>query len=135
MVLIMKVGLACFHLDFIWLKVVLLQLTAFCWNVHDGRLPQKGLADFQRERALPQLPSLLDYAGYVVGAICSNIVDLDLINRSSSFPHCLLVLHSILLTIAAGSKPACLTFLQGLIHQRYRRLGKNEKYPAVAPQP
>ena len=34
--------------------------------MQDGRLPQKDLADFQREKALPKLPSLLDYAGYVV---------------------------------------------------------------------
>lgn len=43
------------------------QLSAFCWNVHDGRLPQDTLSDFQRERALKQLPGILDYAGYVVG--------------------------------------------------------------------
>ena len=34
--------------------------------MQDGRLPQKDLADFQREKALPELPSLLDYTGYVV---------------------------------------------------------------------
>lgn len=49
------------------------QLTAFCWNVQDGRLPQKDLADFQRERALPQMPSVLDYAGYVVGPRSPNM--------------------------------------------------------------
>ena len=43
----------------------MVQLTAFCWNVHDGRLPQKDVSDFQRERALYSLPGLLDYAGYV----------------------------------------------------------------------
>ena len=66
MVLVMKVSL--------WVPYKMIriqisyhgQLTAFCWNVQDGRLPQKDLADFQRERALPQLPSLLDFAGYVV---------------------------------------------------------------------
>lgn len=46
--------------------VLIMKLTAFCWNVQDGRLPQKDLADFQRERAIIQLPSLLDYAGYVL---------------------------------------------------------------------
>lgn len=46
--------------------VLAMKLTAFCWNVQDGRLPQKDLADFQRERALSQLPSLLDFAGYVL---------------------------------------------------------------------
>ncbi|KZF21287.1 putative MBOAT family protein [Xylona heveae TC161] len=45
--------------------VMVMKLTAFCWNVHDGRLPQKDLSEFQRERALPTLPSLLDYAGYI----------------------------------------------------------------------
>ncbi|KAL9104429.1 MAG: hypothetical protein Q9163_000635 [Psora crenata] len=43
-----------------------LQLTAFCWNVQDGRLPEKDLAAIQREKALPRLPSALDYAGYVL---------------------------------------------------------------------
>ena len=46
--------------------VLIMKLTAFCWNIHDGQLPQNDLADFQRERALFQLPSLLDYAGYVL---------------------------------------------------------------------
>ncbi|KAL9129853.1 MAG: hypothetical protein Q9217_001808 [Psora testacea] len=46
--------------------VLVMKLTAFCWNVQDGRLPQEDLADFQRERALPRLPNLLDYAGYVL---------------------------------------------------------------------
>ncbi len=43
-----------------------IQLTAFCWNVHDGRLPEKELSDAQRERAIKGLPGILDYAGYVV---------------------------------------------------------------------
>ena len=42
------------------------QLTAFCWNVQDGRLPEKDLVDFQKERAISQLPGLLDYTAYVV---------------------------------------------------------------------
>ncbi|MCJ1260253.1 lysophospholipid acyltransferase [Lobaria immixta] len=46
--------------------VLVMKLTAFCWNVQDGRLPPKDLADFQRERALTQLPSVLDFAGYVL---------------------------------------------------------------------
>ncbi|KAI9881997.1 MAG: hypothetical protein M1823_006284, partial [Watsoniomyces obsoletus] len=45
--------------------VLVMKLSAFCWNVHDGRLPQEGLSDFQKERSIRQLPSLLDYAGYV----------------------------------------------------------------------
>ncbi|KAL8971650.1 MAG: hypothetical protein Q9183_000953 [Haloplaca sp. 2 TL-2023] len=46
--------------------VLVMKLTAFCWNVYDGRLKQEDLADFQKERALSQLPSLLDYTGYVL---------------------------------------------------------------------
>lgn len=46
--------------------VLVMKLTGFCWNVYDGRLPQHDLAEFQKERALPQLPSLLDFAGYVL---------------------------------------------------------------------
>lgn len=34
--------------------------------MHDGRLAEKDLVDYQKERALRELPSLLDYAGYVV---------------------------------------------------------------------
>ncbi|KAI9697929.1 MAG: lysophospholipid acyltransferase [Candelina mexicana] len=46
--------------------VLIMKLTAFCWNVHDGRLPERDLNDFQRERAIRLLPSILDYAGYVL---------------------------------------------------------------------
>ncbi|KAF2404652.1 putative MBOAT family protein [Trichodelitschia bisporula] len=46
--------------------VLVMKLTAFCWNVHDGRLPANELSDFQKERAIRQLPDLLDYAGYVL---------------------------------------------------------------------
>ena len=46
--------------------VLVMKLTSFCWNVYDGRMSQSDLAEFQRERALPKLPSLLDYAGYVL---------------------------------------------------------------------
>jgi len=45
--------------------VLVMKLTAFCWNVHDGRLPDEELEDIQRDRALKELPNLLDYAGYV----------------------------------------------------------------------
>jgi lysophospholipid acyltransferase len=45
--------------------VMVMKLSAFCWNVADGRLPEKDLSDYQKDRALHQLPSLLDYAGYV----------------------------------------------------------------------
>jgi lysophospholipid acyltransferase len=46
--------------------VLIMKLTAFCWNVHDGRQPEADLSDVQKERALKKLPDLLDYAGYVL---------------------------------------------------------------------
>lgn len=46
--------------------VLVMKLTAFCWNVHDGRLPQEELEEVQRDRALKELPKPLDYAGYVL---------------------------------------------------------------------
>lgn len=45
--------------------VLVMKLTAFCWNVQDGRLPEAELTDFQKEHAIRTMPSLLDYAGYV----------------------------------------------------------------------
>ncbi len=45
--------------------VMVMKLSAFCWTVADGRLPDKDLSDYQKDRALKQLPNLLDYAGYV----------------------------------------------------------------------
>ena len=45
--------------------VLVMKLSAFCWNIHDGRLPEKDLSTLQKERALKHMPSLLDYAGYV----------------------------------------------------------------------
>ncbi|KAI4723633.1 MBOAT family protein-like protein [Aureobasidium sp. EXF-10727] len=45
--------------------VLVMKLTAFCWNVYDGTLPEASLTDHQKDRALRQLPGLLDYAGFV----------------------------------------------------------------------
>ncbi|KAL5114533.1 Lysophospholipid acyltransferase [Pleosporales sp. CAS-2024a] len=45
--------------------VLVMKLTAFCWNVQDGRLPDSELSDFQKEHAVRTMPSLLDYAGFV----------------------------------------------------------------------
>lgn len=45
--------------------VLVMKLTAFCWNVQDGRLPDSELTDFQKEHAIRTMPSLLDYTGYV----------------------------------------------------------------------
>jgi lysophospholipid acyltransferase len=46
--------------------VMIMKLTAFCWNVQDGRLPASELSEFQREHAIRELPSLLDYTGWVL---------------------------------------------------------------------
>ena len=46
--------------------VLVMKLTAFCWNIYDGQQPQEQLADFQKARAITKLPGLLDYAGYVM---------------------------------------------------------------------
>ncbi|KAF2087510.1 MBOAT-domain-containing protein [Saccharata proteae CBS 121410] len=46
--------------------VLIMKLTAFCWNVHDGRMPDSELSDFQKERALREMPPLLNYVGYVL---------------------------------------------------------------------
>lgn len=46
--------------------VLIMKLTAFCWNVYDGTLPQETLSEQQKDRALHKLPDLLDYAGFVL---------------------------------------------------------------------
>ncbi|PHH77588.1 hypothetical protein CDD82_3450 [Ophiocordyceps australis] len=45
--------------------VLVMKLSAFCWNVADGQLPREHLSDLQRDRALGDVPPLLDFAGYV----------------------------------------------------------------------
>lgn len=45
--------------------VLVMKLSAFCWNVADGLLPEDQMSDFQKDRVLKELPGLLDYAGYV----------------------------------------------------------------------
>lgn len=45
--------------------VLVMKISAFCWNVADGQLPEADLSDFQKDRMLKQLPSILDYAGYI----------------------------------------------------------------------
>ncbi len=45
--------------------VLVMKLSAFCWNVADGLLPAADLSDFQKDRRLTELPSLVDYAGFV----------------------------------------------------------------------
>lgn len=46
--------------------VLVMKLTAFCWNVHDGRLPEKDLSDQQKENAVRTMPGLLDYSAFVL---------------------------------------------------------------------
>jgi lysophospholipid acyltransferase len=46
--------------------VLIMKLSAFCWNVHDGRLEQEGLTEYQRDRAIIGMPNFLEYAGYVL---------------------------------------------------------------------
>jgi len=46
--------------------VLIMKLSAFCWNVADGLLPEDQLSDFQKDRAIRELPPLLDYAGFVL---------------------------------------------------------------------
>ncbi|KAG8630711.1 hypothetical protein KVT40_002330 [Elsinoe batatas] len=45
--------------------VLVMKLTAFCWNVYDGTQPAEHLDDYQKSRALKKLPNILDYIGYV----------------------------------------------------------------------
>ncbi|KAJ5715089.1 uncharacterized protein N7483_012270 [Penicillium malachiteum] len=46
--------------------VLVMKLCAFCWNIHDGRLPQEQLSDAQKYAAITQFPSVLNYTGYVL---------------------------------------------------------------------
>lgn len=46
--------------------VLVMKLSAFCWNVADGQLPSEQLSEFQKDRVLRELPSVLDFAGYVL---------------------------------------------------------------------
>ncbi|KAF5859036.1 lysophospholipid acyltransferase [Aspergillus alliaceus] len=46
--------------------VLVMKLSSFCWNVHDGRLPQDHLSDPQKYAAIRDFPSILDYIGYIL---------------------------------------------------------------------
>jgi lysophospholipid acyltransferase len=46
--------------------VLVMKLSAFCWNVADGQLPADQLSESQQYRALKELPPLVDYAAYVL---------------------------------------------------------------------
>ncbi|KAK5133193.1 hypothetical protein LTR08_008129 [Meristemomyces frigidus] len=45
--------------------VLVMKLSAFCWNVYDGRQKVEGLNEDQKDRMLTRLPHPLDYAGFV----------------------------------------------------------------------
>ncbi len=45
--------------------VLVMKLSAFCWNVWDGKQKQSELSDSQKERMLVRLPDPLSYAGFV----------------------------------------------------------------------
>lgn len=46
--------------------VMVMKLSAFAWNVHDGRLRVQDISDFQKEHRLTEMPNLLEYAAYVL---------------------------------------------------------------------
>ena len=46
--------------------VLVMKLTAFCWNVHDGRIKAEYLNDYQKDKAIYKMPDFLDYAGFVL---------------------------------------------------------------------
>lgn len=103
--------------------------------MHDGRLPSKDLVQFQRERALPQLPGLLDYTGYVVSGLSINF-HLQLLMIHSSFSHpCSRVPHLITTTTSAGLKLACLMEALERVNLPYQKLGSKGKFPAAEGQP
>jgi lysophospholipid acyltransferase len=46
--------------------VLVMKLSSFCWNIHDGRLPQEQLSDAQKYSAITEFPSIVNYLGYVM---------------------------------------------------------------------
>lgn len=46
--------------------VLIMKLSAFCWNVADGQLPADQLSDHQKDRKLVDVPPVLDYVGWVL---------------------------------------------------------------------
>lgn len=45
--------------------VLVMKLSAFGWNVHDGRQPKEALTEYTKTRAIKKHPNLLPYIGYV----------------------------------------------------------------------
>jgi lysophospholipid acyltransferase len=46
--------------------VLVVKLTALCWNIRDGKQKHEMLSAFQKDRAVRDLPTILDFAGYVL---------------------------------------------------------------------
>ncbi|KAI1002456.1 Lysophospholipid acyltransferase [Podosphaera aphanis] len=46
--------------------ILAIKLTSFAWNIADGRLPEKCLSKFQKEKAIRKLPSILDFCGFIM---------------------------------------------------------------------
>lgn len=46
--------------------VMVMKLSSFCWNIHDGRLPKDQLSDSQKYSAITKFPGIVDYLGYVL---------------------------------------------------------------------
>ncbi|KAF2721288.1 MBOAT-domain-containing protein [Polychaeton citri CBS 116435] len=45
--------------------VMVMKLSAFCWNVWDGKQKDSDLSAFQKDRALKKMPDILSYAAFV----------------------------------------------------------------------
>ena len=70
--------------------VMVMKLSGFAWNVHDGRIRDEYLNGHQKERAIRQMPGFLDYAGYVL-----------------FFPRSWLAQLSSTMSTKAGLRPLC----------------------------
>lgn len=46
--------------------VMVMKLSAFAWNVHDGRIKRELLTDAQKEKAIYKMPGFLDYTAWVL---------------------------------------------------------------------
>lgn len=44
--------------------VLVMKLTSFAWNVYDGQLPESKLTEFQKDRAVRNHPSVIDFLAY-----------------------------------------------------------------------
>ncbi|KAI8051194.1 MBOAT, membrane-bound O-acyltransferase family-domain-containing protein [Syncephalis plumigaleata] len=45
--------------------ILVIKLTSFAFNVHDGRQDEKKLSEYQKQKRITEMPSLLEYYGYV----------------------------------------------------------------------